>query len=722
MTIIKIQKKIFNFYKKLIKVSSSDIFIVAFFISSTLFFFAPSLIFLTNINEFSFTYREIFLFLLVITFVSSFASYFLLLFFSKLNKRLFKISLSFLFILGLLFWLQGNILTRNYGLFDGSTIIWENHILQTYINIAIWLSLFILAFTKQGFVLKTCKSISLFIITIQLIYTGVLFFRQPEAPLFKKYYIDESNKFNFSKGKNIIYLVLDTLQSDIFYELISEDKTTTRILDGFIFYPDTVSSYNRTDMAIPSLLTETEYHNEGSIEEWTKKSFQKCSLPKILKNNSFNTEIYAEYPEYIYFDKDIVSNYLPKTLINFHNIYISQFLKLTDVTLFRLLPDFLKRYIYNDQEWGLQNLKLASESKLSDTNHNVNTLTFIKKVEQEIKAKSQKNEYKLYHLFGTHAPYRIDRNLKYTKLEDNVEGYKEQGRAMISLIRIFINKLKENNLFDNSLIVILGDHGVGAYSSEDNKSLDMSLQENTNKLRIDSFVPKFRRKQANPILFIKPFNARGELKLDSKRAQLMDISTTVLSTLDLKSCSFSGINLLDEKVDTKKRVRINNFFPDIYQVDGDVRNLESWKTRVNKWAPGGKREAISVPEYKFGTTIKFGESGFKNNYLFDWFENTINLIWVEDNFTSIRFNLKSQPTSDILLKTKLSPFMVQLLFIYINGEKVTQLNTNIEDIYQIIIRKNLLLKGVNTISFWWPKDDIKLSDINFDYLSMDEIR
>jgi len=722
MTKIKIQQIIFNFYTRLIKTISSDIFILSFFTSSTLFFFAPSLIFLTNINEFSFTYHEIFVVLFVITFVSTFTAYFLLFFLSKLNKRVYKILLSFLFILGFLFWLQGNILTINYGLFDGNSIIWENHILQTYINSAIWLILFVLAFTKKTIILKMCKNICLFIITIQLIYTGILFFQQPEVPIFKKYYIDESNKFNFSKGKNIIYLILDTLQSDIFYELISEDKSNIKDLDGFIFYPDTLSTYNRTDMAIPSLLTETEYHNEGSIEEWTKKSFQKCSLPKILKNNSFNTEIYSEYPEYIYFDKNLASNYLPKTFINFHNIYISQFLKLIDVTLFRFFPDLFKRYIYNDQEWGLQNLKLTSESKLSDTNHNLNTLTFIKKIEQEMKITSQKNEYKLYHLFGTHAPYRIDRNLKYAKLEDNAEGYKEQARAMITLVKIFINKLKENNLYDNSLIVIVGDHGVGAYSSEDNKSLDLFFEKSGNNLKTDSFVPKFRRKQANPILFIKSFNARGELKLDSKRAQLMDISTTVLSSLDLKSCSFSGVNLLDEKVDTRNRVRINNFFPDIYQVDGDVHNLTSWKTRVSRWAPGGKKEAISVPEYKFGTTIKFGENRSKDNYIFDWFEDSINLIWLEDNLTSIRFNLKLQPTSDVLLKTKLSPFMVQSLFIYVNGEKITQLNTNNEDAYQIIIPKKLFLKGVNTLSFWWPKDDAELSDINFDYLSLDEIR
>lgn len=679
-----------------------DVLTISFFTSSTLLFFIPSLIFLTNTKSFTLKYIEMALFLSLIT-VTSFIAVFLILFLLLMYKeKVFKILLSILFILGFLFWFQANLLVWNYGVFDGKPIIWEKYALQTYIDSIIWLVLILFAAFKYKVILKISKRVGLLLIILQLIYTGVLFFQRPETPAIKEFYLDETNKFNFSKDKNIIYLILDTLQADIFQEIISENDKNAKILDGFTFYPDTVSAYNRTDLAIPSLLTETEFHDESTIQEWTRKSFQNCSLLEILRSNSFNIEVYTEYPAFVYFKKNQVVNYLPKTIFQLNKKDLSQPLKLADLGLFRSLPTPLKKYIYNNQLWRIQNL-------IKPPDRNLNTIAFAKKLQQEIKTTSTTNRYKFYHLFGAHPPYSINRNLEYITpkniidFEKDASGYKEQSRGMLHLIEIFINKLKEENVYDNSLIVIMGDHGVGYYGSEKANSLDLSSQENINIT--DNFVPKLIKERANPALLIKPFKARGGLKLDSKRAHLIDLSTTVLSTQGLKSCSSLGINLLDPTVDTSKRVRINNFFPDIYTVDGDVRDWTSWRTGTIRWLDGEKKEISTIPNYKFGNTI-----------------NSNDLIFIEKNLVSYRFNTESQVDNDIQLEFLLSPFKKQKLNIYINNEKVTQIEIKDKSSAKTRIPKELFLKGVNILTFGWPENNFNWQDLTFDYLKLDEIK
>jgi hypothetical protein len=570
----------------------------------------------------------------------------------------------------------------DFGLFNGQPIIWENFAKMAQLEKIIWLGLPLLAIALNKFVYKNGKKISLFFIILQSIYIGVLYFQQPEVPSFKKYYVDETNQFNFSTNKNIIYLLLDSLQGDVVFKMLSEDQSNFEMMDGFIFYPDTVGPYGQTDLAVPSLLTETKFMNkQPTIPDWTKVSFEQCSLFEILGNNSFINEIYTHYPTVIHAKAGQIANYHPKRFFYYNEQNLSEMLKLADISLFRSFPTLIKKYIYNDQSWQLQDSDIIERLQLESVDLNKKTISFIKDLELEITANADQNIFKFIHLFGAHPPYKINRNLEYGTPDKNVDGHQEQVRGLLALIKILNNSLKEEGVYDNTMIVILGDHGIGHPGSETINRIDTYSEEYIAK----HYMKRFTRKQANPAILIKPFNSNGELKVDSKRAYLNDLSTTVLATLNLDSCSDSGINLLNEEVDTDDRVRVHGPFT----VNGHVNDMNSWLTFTQKGGDYRNQEATNIPKYPFGLRL-----------------DDRNVSLIDHNLVTYPIKLDSPPKTDILLRFKME-FAIQPSFhIYFNKKIISTVDTGnrviVED--EVKIPKELFHKGTNFLSFFNPEN------------------
>ena len=59
----------------------------------------------------------------------------------------------------------------------------------------------------------------------------------------------------FSPQKNVLHIVLDTLHPGLFINALEDDPSLQEKLDGFTFFPNTVSTYPTTDMSIQAMMT-----------------------------------------------------------------------------------------------------------------------------------------------------------------------------------------------------------------------------------------------------------------------------------------------------------------------------------------------------------------------------------------------------------------------------------------------------------------------------------
>ena len=92
-------------------------------------------------------------------------------------------------------------------------------------------------------------------------------------------------------------------------------------------------------------------------------------------------------------------------------------------------------------------------------------------------------------------------------------------------VKNFLEQLKNNNVYDNSVVVIMADHGYG----------------NTNMANI------FYR--MNPLLAIKGINERHEVTFSSKAISYEDINNTLTELIDGKQSS----ELFKDIPDTRER-------------------------------------------------------------------------------------------------------------------------------------------------------------------------
>jgi len=125
-------------FKKIVASSTPSLLIVF-----NILLFGPFIIYQGNINEFVVPLSSILNFFLLPAFILVFV---LITIGFLLPKKSHQRYISILFILGILTWLQGNILVWKYGLLDDQGINWSNNVWRGWADVTFWAVLLIMAF------------------------------------------------------------------------------------------------------------------------------------------------------------------------------------------------------------------------------------------------------------------------------------------------------------------------------------------------------------------------------------------------------------------------------------------------------------------------------------------------------------------------------------------------------------------------------------------------
>ncbi|NSW92672.1 MAG: sulfatase-like hydrolase/transferase, partial [Firmicutes bacterium] len=299
--------------------------------SLTVLFFGPSYLYFTNILEFPYLFSDVWYLFASISLLCILVISAILL---PLKSSIHRKAVSLLFAFAFLLWLQGNILVWNYGVLDGKEIPWNNYKIYGFIDTAVWLVVVTFTFIKSNFIYNLIKKISIGLILIQIVSTAVVWYQAPEQPEWKRYALSEESKYNFSSEKNVIILVLDTFQTDIFQELINEHPEYSNTFQGFTYFRNAVGGFPTTYPSIPLILTGQYYDNSVPIQEFIKKAYSNSSIPLILNQNGYQVELFTSL-NVIYPNSDILSNLMLRKDIDNINNYIYE---LYGITFFRYMP------------------------------------------------------------------------------------------------------------------------------------------------------------------------------------------------------------------------------------------------------------------------------------------------------------------------------------------------------------------------------------------------
>jgi hypothetical protein len=341
-------------------------------------------------------------------------------------------------------------------------------------------------------------------------------------------------------GKNIVIIMLDRAMGSFVPFILEESPDLNEALDGFTFYPNTVSFSGFTRIGAPPLFGGYEYvpleiNRRADVPLVTKHNESLLLLPRLFSEAGYKTTVtdppfpnyslrddlrfYADYPG---IKALITDGVYTKYWIAEHQLKlptISDLLKRNFFwyALFRVTPIFIRYDLYREGDWcapfsqadlltcldGYAPLDyLPRFTKITDENEN--TFLFTVNLMTHEGSLLQAPEYRP----------AVNLSISGTSPFKGFVGYHTNIAALKRLTEWFA-WLKEKGVYDNTRIIICSDHGIP-------KPAGLVLPNPVGGPIIDNF---------NPTLFHKDFGERGLLKFDE----------TFMSNADVPAMALAGL-------------------------------------------------------------------------------------------------------------------------------------------------------------------------------------
>ncbi len=404
--------------------------------------------------------------------------------------------------------------------------------------------------------------------------------------------VNAQGRYSFSKTRpNILMITVDAMQSRAFRDLMKKNPDLKAAFRGFTNFTDSVSMYNSTQFAIPSLFIGKHYDNDERIADFYDAAFHgKSSILTIARKNNYAVSFDSFMTMYVIGEQD--RWFFSRLYSLFRDGVVSKpviYTTLLPVALSKVIPDSLKpRYI----DWLIRHGQIRSIAREMNRE-------FREAFIRNLKGDSSGPTFHYFHIPGAHRPYLRKVNGKYVKQPHSYANYMVHAKPAIEEVAAVLNALRKSGMYDNTVIVVNGDHGVPDTG--------------------DSMLPA---PHLMPMIAIKPSGAGGELKNSTLPISLADIEP--LMSIAIKEGKLTPEALKahldvrkDRRADTfKSREFLKNFSRSRnsmeiiqYRISGPAGNPDSWHL-VGKQINGTKwvRKAVMPELGKTYPAVEFGRS------------------------------------------------------------------------------------------------------------------
>ena len=568
------------------------------------------------------------------------------------NRGFVNRYVSFVFMLGVLSWLQANFLLWDYGVFDGRATSWDQYNIYGWFDTALWLGLLFASIRFAGHILPFVNFLSWILIVGQ----AVLMFNVAgnEEGLPDKEHVNARSLpeafFDMSSKQNIVHFVLDSFQTDVFLQLI-EENDLYEDFSGFTLFYDNAGISPHTSFAIPAIFSGQAYDGSESPAAYYKQAivsgfhnslFNKGYTVNLIPKMSMRSGKFSNYFE--------VSSRYQGAVDDLNRRNTAQ---LIDVALFRSSPHFLRKFLYDGGNWLLLPIFADETSVISFVEK-----AFLKDYIEGLRVGTGKPAYHFIHIKPPHPPYVTLADGSYAGeiLPNTREHYLNESRAVIRLMQLYINKLKSLGVYEDALIILQGDHG-----SQINPVI--------NGEEIKACLPRLPA-----LLAVKPPGANDVLKVSYSQSSLLDIAPTVLGFAGEETTSIFELDpgLQRQRpffiVDSKKDITQVSY----YSINGSVFDPGSCKKEKQLTV------AFEKPGYEYGTKVRFGMTGNADPFLgVGWSPCDADGCWTNGHLAIL--NLPVEATAaDLDLTIRLFPFTRlpnvprQRIGVSVNGMKLAE--------------------------------------------------
>lgn len=465
------------------------------------FLYAPLELYFSNKNEFWFDFYTLIPVLLVGFAATAILGSLGFLVLYLIHERLYQTGLVACFIAYIASYIQGNFLVKNLPPLDGTEVDWSMYSAERIKSIAVWVVVItsVLIAIRFARMEKFANIIKYIPICLSLMMTAALVtvcINNNGLERKRIVLVSDEKLYEMSDDTNFIIFVLDAADARFVTPMLEENPDYREIFEDFTYYPNTVGAYPFTMMAIPHILSGEWFENEEPFWDYNVNAFKNAPLFAALENKGYRMGLYeADLPG----NDDSVKRFEnvqdEASVSNYWEFFKAE-LRLTG---FKYAPFDLKRFAIFDMNFF---------DSLQERGFDYGNLGFYHKMLQEPVTHTKDKCFKFIHIEGAHVPFQ------YNEKVELIQGgsYEENLKACMTITRDYLEKLKAENVYDNSVIIVMADHGYAANVVEDDYT---------------EYIGR-----SNPILFVKGVGESHDMKVSNAPISFVDLQEAYARLLD----------------------------------------------------------------------------------------------------------------------------------------------------------------------------------------------
>ena len=468
------------------------------------FLYAPLELYFTNKDEFWYDIYVIAPVMFCVFLVSSavFILGFALLI--KGNEKLCRVGLLFLFIVFICSYIQGNYLIRYLPVMDGREIDWSKYTIGRIQSVLLWIiviaivTILVRALRMDRMYGLICV-VSVCVLLMFVVTLSTLCITNGGWKSKTSICVTTDQEWTMSDKHNFIILLWDMLDGGAFSDIVIGDQEKEQIFKDFTLYDDTMSGYRYTEYNVPFILSGRQFDNRTTREEYFKDTVTTAALFNELENRNYTLGLYETD---LRLDESTADRFINvgkyTRRVSSYSAFIRWQIMLVGM---KYAPFDLKRFSVVDPT-AFERLRIVKDGK--EPFQISNNMNFYQALMEKEIAHTADNSFKFIHMWGAHAPYEYDAQMNYLPSGGT---YVQSVEMCIMLSDLYLRKLKENGVYDDSVIIIMADHGNGEYYEENNLN-------------------------QHPVLLIKGVDEHHELQVNDRPVSFADLQSAYLHLLN----------------------------------------------------------------------------------------------------------------------------------------------------------------------------------------------
>lgn len=531
-----------------------------------------------------------------------------------ISVRVARMYTAVIFAGGLLLWGQGNLWNADYGVLAGQDLDLAQHAWRAPYELIGWAIAITVALVFYRPISRIAPFASLVFLSVQ---GAAVAFSGVESALAQRVrWVEPPPEiFQFSSTQNVIHIVLDEFQSDLFHDIYQQERAALdRQFSGFQYFADHAGSFPTTSFSMPAMLAGREYRNQQPAPQFVRDAFKQSSIFATVAQAGYDIDATTIVPI------DSFEQWMgPENEPNWKGArfrirkpYVSRdeyrevtARQLAELSWFRHVPHAAKELgarrptAFYRPIW-MDRTETPAEVRQHEAS---NSVAFLEQFAELMSVGRSRPVYKLLHVGVPHRPIVVDAACRFLGVTPITRlSYRDQCRCAIRLVGALLDRARQLGVYDSSLIVVSSDHGTDlppwGFHGESESLFSTSRGPAVPRLGAIAGTAK-------ALMLIKPPNRTGPIAVSDAPTSHVDVPPTIVELLGLAreggGTSMFRLNAAQARTRFYGMYDVRQRFPKEYldrihvlTIDRKVVDASGWNFTQTMWPPNASLPAGDV--------------------------------------------------------------------------------------------------------------------------------